>query len=316
MKNTIITILIIIILGVAGAYFLQKNSPTTTIENYQEEKLDTETATSSEDVMIKETQDETETIIGQSVEGRDIVAYHYTADKAESEADTDVNVDTEILFIGGIHGGYSWNTALVAYEAMDYFEENKDSIPSNVKVTVIPTLNPDGQNKVVKTAERFEASDVPSSTEEKIAGRFNANNVDLNRNFDCDWQAEGTWQSRKVSGGTSAFSEPETEALKNYIESNDVSAVIAWYSSAGGVFTSNCHNGVLPETDAIAEVYADASGYKKFEDFDFYEVTGDMTNWLAGEGVPAISILLSTHESTEWAKNEKGIAAILNHYAK
>ena len=50
--------------------------------------------------------------------------------------------------------------------------------------------------------------------------------------------------------------------------------------------------------------------------FDFYEVNGDMTNWLAKNNIPAISVLLSTHENIEWSKNKAGIEALLKHYDK
>ena len=101
---------------------------------------------------------------------------------------------------------------------IDYINGNPAIIPADIKVTVIPVLNPDGLNKVVGTAGRFAKSDVPTSTSETVPGRFNANNVDLNRNFDCDWQTEATWQTKKVSGGREVFSEPESLAVKNYIE--------------------------------------------------------------------------------------------------
>ena len=45
------------------------------------------------------------------------------------------------------------------------------------------------------------------------SARFNADGVDLNRNFDCDWAPTGTWQNKTVSGGTAAFSEPEAAAI-------------------------------------------------------------------------------------------------------
>jgi hypothetical protein len=37
---------------------------------------------------------------------------------------------------------------------------------------------------------------------------------------------------------------------------------------------------------------------------------------MAKEGIPAISVLLSDHENTEWAKNRAGIEAVLNIYAE
>lgn len=269
-------------------------------------KTDDETSDnrSDENTLVVEVpeENEEETVIGTSVEGRDIVAYHYGEG------------DTEVLFVGGIHGGYAWNTSLVAYELMDYLEE-PDAVPEGVRVTVIPALNPDGLYETLGGEGRFTEAAVPTSGEKLVAGRFNANEVDLNRNFDCDWKSSGVWQDKTVSGGTEAFSEPESKAMRDYVNGNQPDAVVVWYSAAGGVFTSNCHSGVLPETTEITSVYAQASGYKAYEEFDFYEITGDMVNWLASERIPAISVLLSTHSDVEWDKNKKGVAALLEYYA-
>ncbi len=300
MKSLIITIVVVLLVGI-GAYFLIPsllNKEGSTIKEPNEEL-----SQSGNEEQVGEV-DDSKTVLGKSVEGRDITAYHYGVG------------DTELLFVGGIHGGYSWNTSLVAFEMMDYLEESPESIPQNIKVTVIPVLNPDGLDKVVGTDGRFTKADVPTSRNDVVPGRFNANNVDLNRNFDCDWQTDAMWQSRSVSGGSAAFSEPESEAIKNYVEVKKPSAVVVWYSSAGGVFASSCHNGVLPETLEITNTYSKASGYPAFRDFNFYEITGDMVNWLAKKNIPAISILLTTHEATEWSKNKLGIEALFEYYSE
>jgi len=177
-------------------------------------------------------------------------------------------------------------------------------------------LNPDGLIKVVGAAERFTSEDVSPSQAVQTSGRFNANNIDLNRNFDCDWQSAGKWQNTAVNGGSKVFSEPESLAIKNYIETQKPKAVVVWYSAVGGVFASSCHDGVLPETNAITNIYAQASGYPAYDNFDFYQITGDMVNWLAKEKIPAISVLLSTHNDVEWDKNLAGIKALFLHYAK
>jgi hypothetical protein len=243
-----------------------------------------------------------ESIIGTSVEGRDIMAYHFGTG------------ETELLLVGGMHGGYEWNTVSLAYEFVDYFEENPSAVPANQRITIVPVLNPDGLYKTVGSAGRFTQADVPSSLSETVPGRFNANDVDLNRNFDCNWQRTGTWQSREVSGGTEPFSEPESQALRNYVETHNPTAVVVWYSAAGGVFASKCTGGSLPETLTLTNLYADASGYPAYEDFDFYDITGDAINWLAKTNIPAISVLLTTHEDIEWTKNRAGIEALLAHY--
>jgi murein tripeptide amidase MpaA len=296
MKNTstIIGILALIVVIGIGAYVLtHQPAPTAVTPN---QPAETTTATTTEQSNM--------TVIGKSVEGRDITAYHFGSGS------------DEILVVGGIHGGYEWNTVVLSYDLMDYLTQHPEAVPQNEKVTIVPVLNPDGLNKVVDATKRFTEADITETQTQTIPGRFNANNVDLNRNFDCDWKATGTWQSRSVSGGTAAFSEPETQAVKSYMEAHTLTAVIAFYSSAGGVYASNCHGGVLPETNTILKAYADASGYPAFQDFNFYDITGDMVNWFAKEKIPAISIVLTNHTDAEWDKNQKGITAVLNHYAK
>lgn len=243
-------------------------------------------------------------VLGTSAGGNEIVAYHFGTG------------DTELLFVGGIHGGYSYNTTLLAYELIDHLTKNPKLIPENVTVTVVPTLNPDGLKATVGTAERFAITAVPKDEAKLVAGRFNASGVDLNRNFDCQWKKEGTWQNRTVSGGDEAFSEPEAKAIRSYVEQYEPAAVLVWYSAAGGVYASNCENGVLPKTTELVNLYAKASGYTAYNEFNYYEITGDMVNWLAKERIPAFSVLLTTHTATEWSKNRAGIEAMIKSFAE
>jgi len=298
MKKTIIA-LVVIVLVIVGGYFIIKGSSNKNVVVNNNQNLATTTATVNIPIENK-----AETIIGTSVQGLNITAYHFGTGM------------TELLFVGGIHGGYEWNTSLLAYNLMDYLKANPDSIPSNIKVTVIPVLNPDGLNKVVGTSSVFSVSNVPTSEADTVVGRFNANNVDLNRNFDCDWQTNGTWQNKTVSGGNTVFSEPESSAIRNYIEAQKPKAVVVFYSAAGGVFSSSCHNGILPETTTLTNIYSKASGYPAHETFDFYATTGDMVNWLAKINIPAISVLLTNHTDVEFNKNLAGAKALLKYYAK
>lgn len=313
MKTFLIALGVIIILAVGSYFIIQFNSNRTEVINNTDTPKEItpkpgETATVDETTPAESTTPDpvqkTETEIGTSAGDHPIMAYHYgTGSK-------------EILFIGGIHGGYSWNTTLVAYELMDYLKKNPSLIPADVKVTVVPVLNPDGLLKVVKTVDSFTKTDVSPSASLAVSGRFNGNTVDLNRNFDCDWKASGIWQNKTVSGGTAAFSEPESQAIRDYVQANDITAVVAWYSSAGGVFASNCHSDIMPETLALTNAFAKASGYKAYDEFDFYAITGDMVNWFAKSNIPAISVLLTNHTDTEWEKNRAGVEAILKYYAE
>jgi len=242
-------------------------------------------------------------IIGKSVENRKIEAFTYGQGSKK------------VLFVGGIHGGYEWNSVLLAYNFLDYLDANPNFVPNNLSITVIPSANPDGVFKVVGKEGRFKVTDVPTNIASTTAGRFNAHGVDLNRNFDCHWAATGTWQGKTVSAGTAVFSEPEAVALRDYILKNKPDAVIFWHSQANAVYASQCQAGILPGTIAIMNSYALAAGYSAVKTFDSYVVNGAAEDWLASIGIPAITVELKTHEAIEWDKNLLGIKALLASFS-
>lgn len=242
----------------------------------------------------------TQHIIGTSVEGRPIEAYQFG------------NGEEHLLFVGGIHGGYEWNSVLLAYEFVDYFTADATRVPEGLAITIVPNLNPDGTFAVVGTDGRFTLADIPEDEGPLGTGRMNANGVDLNRNFACKWQTESTWRGNVVSAGTEAFSEPEAAALRDLVFNIKPIAVTFWHSQANAVYASECENGVLPETLAVMRAYADAAEYKSIETFDAYPVTGDAEGWLASIGIPAITVELSTHETLEWEQNLAGVQALLS----
>lgn len=305
-KSTITIIAIIILVLLVAIYFFTKGSPAP-LPAIEIEPISTPNPSV---VLPKATtnipkSDTSIVSIGTSVQGNSINAYHFgTGPK-------------ELLFVGGIHGGYEWNTALLAYNMIDYLKANPDVIPAGIKLTVIPVLNPDGLKLGVGTTTgEFSQVDASRLSSKSVASRFNANKVDLNRNFDCDWKATGVWQSRSVSGGGYAFSEPESQAIKDYISKNNPTAAVVWYSSAGGVYASSCDGAVMPETEVIGKMYSTASGYPYSKSFDSYETNGDMVNWMAQNKIPAISILLTNHTETEDQKNQSGLKALLDYYSK
>lgn len=243
-------------------------------------------------------------VIGTSVEGRNIQAFTYG------------NGPKHLMFVGGMHGGYEWNSVLLAYQFMDYLSANHGAIPTDLTVTVIPSANPDGVYAVTGKDGRFTVADVSTSTKTLALGRFNAHNVDLNRNFDCKWQAKSTWQTKTTSAGTAAFSEPETLAIRDFVKADNPVAVIFWHSMSNAVYASECKKGILPETLDIMNAYAQASGYPAVKTFDAYAVTGDAEGWLASINIPAITVELKTHEAIEWDRNLVGVKALFEYYGQ
>jgi hypothetical protein len=68
-------------------------------------------------------------IIGKSVEGRDIKVFQFGR-QTDIEKVQNHNSDTKhLLLVGGIHGGYEWNSVLLAEKFTEYFAENLSEIP-------------------------------------------------------------------------------------------------------------------------------------------------------------------------------------------
>jgi len=251
-------------------------------------------------VVVEEAPVVRQEVLGKSVEGRSIVAYTFGTGS------------TTLLFVGGIHGGYEWNSVLLAYEFVDHFTANPQLISDSLAITVIPSANPDGVFKIIGKEGRFLATEVPDV--DQAPGRFNARGVDLNRNFDCKWQAESTWRGATVSAGSAPFSEPEAAALRDFALREKPVAVVFWHSQANAVYASECEDGILPETLEVMNRYAGAAGYPSVDSFDAYPVSGDAEGWLASIGIPAVTVELKTHESIEWEKNLLGVTALLDLY--
>lgn len=239
---------------------------------------------------------------GSSTEGRAIELYRFGTGT------------TTLLFVGGIHGGYEWNSVALAHTAIEYFEQCQTCVPDDISLLIIPVLNPDGLAAVLGENTRAALTEAPTERSATEHGRFNARDIDLNRNFACKWQPTGTWKGQTVSAGIEAFSETEARVLRDVVLREQPSAVVFWHSKAGAVYASECHEGVLPETLAITRAYAAAADYRAVEQFDAYLVTGDAEGWLASIGIPAITVELETHDSSEWERNKKGMEALITYY--
>lgn len=221
------------------------------------------------------------------------------------------NGEIPIILVGGIHGGYEWNTILLAYGLLDHLWLNPTLIPTPVTLYIVPNANPDGLYAVTSRTGRFGLADIGEVT---VPGRFNGRNVDLNRNWDCEWTPSAVWRDNQISGGNEPFSESENQYLRDFILDIDPKATVFLHSAASGVFASGC-GPVDPASWELGQIYSEASGYPLYEKFTYYKVTGDAGDWLASQGIPSISVELSTHESLDWNDNLEGLTALMSHLA-
>ena len=219
---------------------------------------------------------------GYSVEGRPLIAYRLgTGSSARA-------------IVGGIHGGYEWNTVHLVSRTLEYFRVHTSEIPVSVTLYIIPCANPDGY------ARSFD-----------LDGRVNARGVDLNRNWNYNWQMTATHGTRPVFAGRGPFSEPETAALRDFILAHGIEAVIFYHSAMGKIF-SGAERDRCP-TYELAEMLSGVTGYLHApEGVPGQITTGDAIDWLSLEGIPAVEIELTTHQDLEFERNLRGIIAFLN----
>ncbi|MBK8987916.1 MAG: hypothetical protein IPM39_17915 [Chloroflexi bacterium] len=213
----------------------------------------------------------------------------------------------QFILVGGIHAGYAPNTVQLADQLIAYFSANPTAVPADVTLTIIPSLNPDA-----------------AAATSRLAGRLNANGVDLNRNADCRWLADPLVLGSVApgAGGAAPFSEPESQALRDFINQQQPTAVLLL--AAHGLNYGVASPGACLERSlvsvSLAKVYGRASGYR-FPDSNNdgivqpdLQLTGDLTNWLDGSGIPAIAVLLPKYEATDFELNLAGITAVLTSY--
>jgi len=225
-------------------------------------------------------------VIGYSVENRPITAHRIGSGSIK------------VALVADIHGGFEANTHLLAQQLLEHFRADPGQVPSNVSLWIVPTMNPDGL----------------------AAGyRRNANGVDLNRNADTDLDgcASNDWAPDTYSsegqhpgaGGPFPFSEPETRAIRDFL--TDASIAVFYHSAAKAIYVDSCQRH-LP-TAHLAQVLSLGSGYPVPEEgWTGYPVTGDFGDYLAGEGVAAVTVELTNHDDPEFERNLSGVLDLLD----
>lgn len=215
-------------------------------------------------------------IIGHTVAGRPLEVYQFG------------NGPIEKMIVAGIHGGYEWNTIVLADELIQYLESHQEIIPPDQTLYILRAFNPDG----------FDRS-------RGFGGRANENNVDLNRNFPSNWKFEwpraGCWDYIPITGGLSVASEPETQALMAFIEAHDLQAFISYHSAALGIFPG----GQPPDAGSLslAETIAAVSAYPypPIEAGCMY--TGQLVDWISDQGIAGVDIELTNHQDSDFEIN-------------
>lgn len=238
--------------------------------------------------------------IGRSVQGRPI----------------DVTVigdgPLDVIMVGGIHGGYEANSVLLARRFIDYYRADQSRLPSRFTLHIIDTMNPDGLHRVTGgvPAEEFNFRAVDTRP-----GRFNANGVDLNRNWDANWRPQSTWRNTVVDAGDAPFSEPETRAVRDYFARVEPVASVFYQSAGAFLWYSGAELG-WPDALPLAEAYGRASGYRVLrptprDPDEPDDISGSADDYFYRIRHRNVTVELTTHYVIEWERNLRGFTALL-----
>jgi predicted deacylase len=221
--------------------------------------------------------------IGTSMQGRPITAVQFG------------DGPRKLVVVGDTHGGPEANTYRLAEQLITHFRAHPEEVPPEVRLYIIPTLNPDGL---------------------ALESRFNAAGVDLNRNMNTnldacpenDWgiTVNGAYGIVSNTGGDFPDSEVESRLIRDFLL--DASGAIFLHSNAGLVFPSYCEH---QPSIKMAQVYAQASGYTYQRYWEKYMITGGMHDWAASIGIAAIIPELISGVDSEFSPNLAGLRAVL-----
>ncbi|SCG62807.1 M14 family zinc carboxypeptidase [Micromonospora coxensis] len=233
--------------------------------------------------------------IGSSYEGRDLMAV-----KISDNVGTDEN-EPEILFNAQQHAREHLTVEMAIY-LLNLFTDSygTDSRVTNVvnsrEIWIVPTVNPDGSEYDVATGSyrSWRKNRQPNSGSSYVG-------TDLNRNWSYQWGCCGGSSGSTSSDtyrGPSAFSAPETQALRNFVNSRVVggtqqikanidfhtySQLVLWpfgytYSDTTTGMSADQYNTFA----TLGRQMAATNGYTPEQSSDLYIADGTSIDWMWG----------------------------------
>lgn len=194
--------------------------------------------------------------IGTSVNGRLILALEVTDYPGIDEREPECRIT-------GCHHGNEWPSSEIPLYYAEYLCQNYGVIDTvtnlvnNREVWIVPMLNPDGH---------------------EAQSRYNANGVDLNRNYGYMWIGEG--------GDAVQYGQPETQAMFEFSQTRNFVLGLSYHTY--GQIVNYLWNWTPTRTqdDSIIEelsvAYASFNGYSVTNGYEWYRTNGDLNDYSYG----------------------------------
>ncbi|MFP5343137.1 MAG: M14 family zinc carboxypeptidase [Candidatus Limnocylindria bacterium] len=234
--------------------------------------------------------------IGRSHEGRELWAMKISDDVATDEP------EPEVLFDGGHHGdehmAVEMALAIMRWLVDGYGTDPRITrIVDNREVWIVFSMNPDGAEYDIRGGSyRFWRKNRQPNAGSKYVG------TDLNRNYDYRWGGGGNTSTNPQAityRGPSAFSAPETRAMRDFLRSRVVGGrqqirTYATFHEYGRLvmwpygYTSSDVPGDMSRADhdalrVIGRTMGSLSGYRPQQASDLYITSGTSRDYAYGK---------------------------------
>ncbi|MFH1619334.1 MAG: M14 family metallopeptidase, partial [bacterium] len=240
--------------------------------------------------------------MGKSVENRDIWALRLNPSLKGEEPDTRPGA----FFTGNHHAREHLSVEVPLLFAV-YLCENKTKpevkkLLETLDIFIAPMINPDGAEYDIATGQyRWQRKNMRLNYDKTIG-------VDLNRNYGYGWGGQGasSYPGDDTYRGPNAFSEPETQAVREFVEARDnIKTLITYHSYSelilypwGRTYDPVSDKKDLETYKILAGEMAKLTGYTPKQSSGLYITSGDTTDWTYGtKGIFSFTIELTP---TRW----------------
>ncbi|NIM58896.1 MAG: hypothetical protein GTO16_08145 [Candidatus Aminicenantes bacterium] len=237
--------------------------------------------------------------MGDSLEGRNIYALKISDNVYQDEQ------EAEVFFVG-CHHAREWISVEVPFLLGKYLVENYETnsqvkdLVDKCEIWIVPLLNPDGLEYSIHFYRYWR-----KNRRDNGDGSFG---VDLNRNYSYNWgldnEGSSPFPSSNVYRGPSAFSEPETQIIRDLFAQRNFQAVISYHNYSQIIlYPWGYTNQPTSEAQLLDQIAGDMSGLmqavngKVYEygqaGADLYLTNGGMIDWTFGTyNIPSYTLEL------------------------
>jgi len=221
--------------------------------------------------------------IGKGWQGRDIWAVRFNTTESGTKPSQKPGA-----FIVGDHHAREHLSVEMPLKIAEYLAAHKDDVAvrrllETRDIYIVPMLNPDGAEYDIATGQyKWHRKNMRVNSDQELG-------VDLNRNCDFIFGGEGSSGDTysDTYHGPSAFSEPETQALKAFLDARpNIRTLNSFHSYAGLVmYPWGGKDGAVDDGEdlkafqTMAAAMARMAGLRPEQSNEMYIATGDCADW-------------------------------------